>query len=231
MEENIEDYPIIAMGCPVQNREKILSKYLESLYELDYPKSKIHLMFLVNNSKDDSYLILEEFKENHKDEYKVIDVWDIYGIANGYVDSRNKRRDYEAFATIRNAFISMIDDTDEYLYSIDSDILVPSYSLKQLILHDKDMCSLLVNNGMDFFNILKERTFQGKFNHYYEFPRKLIEVDCTGSAVLIKRKIIEDGVRYGFHRQGEDCSFCQNVKLNSFEIWCDASIKAKHLMG
>ena len=56
---------MIFAGCPCQNNEKTMPSYLESLRSLDYPKEKIHLGFLVNNSTDDTYYILKTFQEEY----------------------------------------------------------------------------------------------------------------------------------------------------------------------
>jgi hypothetical protein len=219
------------LGCPI-SKNRILPTYLEYLYNLDYPKTNIHLAFLVNNCTDDTYEILDVFKEEHINEYREIDVWFIDGLSPGYIDGdRYKKRDYRAFAKIRNIWLSMMSDVDEYIFSLDSDILVPPYSLKRLLSHGKEIISLLVYHQLGQYNILKERMFQNKYSNMYEFPREVIEVAATGAAILIHRTVIDEGVRYEFHRQGEDLGFCQNARDYGFKIYCDAGLEAEHIMN
>jgi len=91
----------------------------------------------------------------------------------------------------------MISELDQYIFSVDSDILLPSYSLKRLLSHKKDIVSLLIYNQAGQYNILKERMFQNKYLGIHKFPRGLIEVGATGAAILISRNVIDEGVRYG----------------------------------
>lgn len=225
----------VMVGCPI-SKNRVLPTYLEHIYNLDYPKNNIHLAFLVNNSTDDTYDILDVFKGEHINEYREIDIWDVEGLKPGYLrGDRHKLRDYRAFAKIRNVWLSMLSDTDSYLFSVDSDILLPSNSLKRLLSHGKKLISLLICNQphIEQYNILRERMFQNKYTSMYgnDFPRKLIEVDATGAAILIHREVIDEGVRYEFHKQGEDLGFCRNARDNGFKIYCDASQEAQHIIG
>jgi cellulose synthase/poly-beta-1,6-N-acetylglucosamine synthase-like glycosyltransferase len=225
------DHPIVAIGCPI-SKNRVLLTYLEHIYNLDYPKNRIHLIFLVNNCTDNTYEILDTFRKYHNNEYREIDIWIVDKLKPGYIDGdRYKKRDYHAFAKIRNAWLSMISELDQYIFSVDSDILLPSYSLKRLLSHRKDIVSLLIYNQAGQYNILKERMFQNKYLGIHKFPRGLIEVGATGAAILISRNVIDEGVRYEYHSQGEDLGFCQNAKNNGFKIYCDTSLEAQHIMN
>ncbi|MDP3065489.1 MAG: hypothetical protein Q8N08_02025, partial [Methanobacteriaceae archaeon] len=63
----------------------------------------------------------------------------------------------------------------------------------------------------------------------YEFQDGLIPVDVTGSCVLMKRSAI-DGIKYsGEHSQGEDFSFCIDLKEKGCGIYCDTTVRTHHL--
>lgn len=225
----------VMIGCPI-SKNRVLPTYLEYIYNLDYPKNKIHLAFLVNNCTDDTYEILDIFRKEYINEYRKIDVWDVEGLKPGYVSGyRHGKRDYKAFAKIRNVWLSMVSDLDQYIFSVDSDILLPPNSLKRLLSYGEKIISLLVCNQpyIEQYNILKERMFQNKYTSMYgnDFPRKLIEVDATGAAILIHREVIDEGVRYEYHKQGEDLGFCRNARDSGFKIFCDAGLEAKHKVG
>lgn len=221
----------VMIGCPV-SKNRVLPSYLESIRNLDYPKDKIHLAFLINNARDDTYDILNVFREEYLSDYREISLWNIDGLKPGYTDGdRYKKRDYEAFAKIRNTWLSMLSDEDDYIFSVDSDIFPTPNALKRLLSHNKELISALIYHRLGQYNILKERLFQNKYMSITEFPRELIEVAATGAAILINRKVIDEGVRYEYHNQGEDLGFCQNARDYGFKIYCDAGLEIKHEMG
>ena len=222
----------IMIGCPV-NKNRVLPSYLEHIRNLDYPKNKLHLSFLVNNCKDDTYDILYTFREEYLNEYYDISLWNLDEIEEAYPDgNRYNKRNYEAFAKLRNVWISMMSDRDDYIFSVDSDVLIPPNSLRQLLSHDKKIISLLFPHEHDMYNIMKERTFQGRYNHIFKgsFERKLIKVAVTGGAILVHRDVLDDGVRYEYHRNGEDVAFCEIAREAGYDIYCDAGLEAKHIM-
>lgn len=225
---------MIFAGCPCQNNEKTMPSYLESLRSLDYPKEKIHLGFLVNNSTDDTYYILKTFQEEYLKYYRKITIWDISGINDGYIDSRNAGRNYQYFANVRNLWLTMIDDKSEWIFSVDSDILLPTHTLKQLKEYNVDMVSALVlNNPHGNWNNYNIQRWNGLrycpiTDMDDEFKDGLIEVDITGACSLMNRKSIE-GIKYRHHRQGEDHGFCIDLKKKGKRIYCDTSIKTNHL--
>lgn len=226
---------MITIGCPIQNKAHYLPIYLEHIRNIDYSKDDIQLAFLVNNSTDNTYDILKTFREEYLSEYYKISIWDISGVNNGYIDNRKGIRDYEAFATVRNMWLKMADSKSEWILSIDSDVLVPPNIIKQLMSHNKDMCSALVlNNRTNYnsYNILCLNNKGTQYNHItegdYEFWEGLVPVDITGACVLMKRSSIE-GIEYSGHPRGEDFSFCEELKDRGCEIFCDTTVKTVHL--
>ncbi len=151
------------IGGPIQNKFWSIEKYLEGIWNQDYPKSLISLVFYVNDSIDGTREILldklREFKESG--EYRRIEVieqnW-------GYVDARKNRDDhlisrhsnpnkdvsnFSHFARVRNAWLDLRKD-EEYYFSIDSDVyLVQSFILNQLISQEKDIIAVPVDNAQN----------------------------------------------------------------------------------
>ena len=139
----------IQIGCPVQSaRDWILPFYLHHIENLQYPKKKLHPTFLINSPKDEGRTnttnILNQWKENNKDKYKQIDIWEA---ETNYSDSRVHGRFFSFFAEIRNKWLTMRTPEDTHTFSIDSDILLPPTTLRQLLDWDKDIVSTLIYNG------------------------------------------------------------------------------------
>ncbi len=64
-------YPTVAVAVPCWNEEKTLAATLDSLLLLDYPKDKLKIIVVDNNSTDGTYQIAQEYKNLHGDRIDV----------------------------------------------------------------------------------------------------------------------------------------------------------------
>src|ERR1051326_936607 len=164
----------LTIASLIRNRDWILPFFLENLTNLDYDKKSIDLLFIVNDSTDNSLSILQNFKEKNQEYNKIqIKIYDRnipsderkFAVRNNYI--------YRHLALLRNYAMSLA-NTDKFLF-IDSDILVPENLVKNLLSHDKEVISGLIWNGYDLYpkepwkypNIMKiKSSLNGK--NYYE---------------------------------------------------------------
>lgn len=239
----------ILLGCPIRDREWIIPNYLESIYSLDYPKELISLCWIVNQSCDQSEKLLRDFKRQHQNEYRSIEVINYFGNRKIPTDTRinNTRLDYtyHHLADVRNLLLENIGD-NEYLFSVDSDVLVNPNCLKRLLSHQKPIISSLIYNGYlvspeapwKYTNCMKYHV-DGKIGHITNWfiknaptlkENKLIQVDVTGAVYLISRDVIDAGVRYAYDIQGEDIPFCLSASEKGFSLWCDLQAYSNHIM-
>lgn len=58
---SLRDYPFISVIVPVLNAENIIEKCIQSLLDLDYPKSRHEIIIVDNNSTDNTRLIIEKY--------------------------------------------------------------------------------------------------------------------------------------------------------------------------
>ena len=252
--------PVITIASLVRNRDWILSDFLKHLYNIKYDKKKIILHFVINNSTDQSEVLIREFKKKYDKEYLriKIDVLNKGGLEEDTrVGNTRFRVIYTRLSELRNYIFDKC-NTD-YLLNIDSDILVSEDILEKLLEHKKDMVSSFIWNGYhvsekDYFrfsNIMKYvgnicieengKVFYGdpKFRAYgkkeiEKFKEKgvrLLEVGLTGAACLYSKKIIKDKrVRFGFDCNGEDHFFCIKAKQNNYKIYTDLECYSQHIM-
>jgi len=169
---NMGENPHVMIGAPIGvGRSYVLPEYLNHIYNLDYPKKKIHIAILFNHPKQDSQIavphgtmnqpgtpsneaskireILRAFKRKAENKYYKVSIVEYEG---NYEDRtiqgrRAQGRWMDYFAEIRNEWIKLREKKDQYVYSIDSDIFVPRDSLKRLLEHNVDIVSLLIANG------------------------------------------------------------------------------------
>jgi len=224
------EFPTIMLFSPIKDREWILPEFLTKIEQSDYPKDKIRCVFLINDCKDSSEHILRQWKHSREKLYAGIDII-VYNI-NAPVDKRNKRKFvsyYCYFATLRNHGLHQLKDED-FIFSVDSDILIRPDTIKKLVSHRKDIvASILPNNASKTaWNILQWSN-EITASHIRDVPKnQLIKVGFTGACYLIDRRVIKSGVRYGYHMQGEDGYFCQMALKKGFEIWADTSLIQDH---
>lgn len=223
------------IGCPIRNRAWILPEYLKSLTSLDYPAACLRYCFIVNDCIDSTLNILRNFSHEHPHQVEiVIQDW-------GIRQTKSHLRGYYCLnhlARLRNQLLEMFLASDcHYLFSVDSDIIMPASSLKQLLADECEIVSALVCNGHEIgnagiYNILK-RTSENHWVHILDFPRdRVFEVDCTGAAYLLTRNVIENyGIRYSAFQGAEDIGFCREAALQGLKIFCDGRVEGEHRMS
>lgn len=218
----------VMIGCPVRNRAWILPFYLKAMQALNYPRVKLQYCFVLNNSTDRSQEILEAFARQNNTAIVVCDQEKPQGVERGYYSLAN-------LASLRNTLLSQfLESGADYLFSVDSDILVPADSLSRLVANNRDIVAMLVCNGHQvgdpgIYNILRQ--VDDSYEFIRDFPRdRIFPVDCTGAAYLIKRRVIARGVRYSADGGGEDIGFCQQAREMGFQLYCDGALEADHIM-
>ena len=231
---------MIVIGCPLRNRQWILHEYLDAIYNLDYPKKEIVLCFLINDSIDGSFNIISTFFNRNRDKYADIVFSNLeYGADSCDRELGRTLEKFEHFALIRNKWVDLFKDVKKvsHVFSVDSDVIVSKDALKKLLSNNKDICSLLVNNstkergyGKDITNLFKYNEQYSQYENVRIYSKSdIFEVDVTGAAYLIKRKVLDD-VEYKAHVLGEDFGFCLCAKELGYKVWCDTTLKAKHYM-
>lgn len=221
--------PIVVIGAPVRNRAWVLPFYLQRIYDLDYPKDKIILLFLINDCTDNSQEILLRFQAAHAPEYR--DIILLQHDMNQIPDERIRlTRDaiFHSLAILRNIMLIYAAQAD-YYFNVDTDILIPPDALQLLLGCNKDIVSALIWNDITktYPNILVKRS--DNIIHWINPPENaLIPCDVTGAVCLMTREVCKK-VRFAYHFQGEDVSFCLDAKKLGFEIWSYTRVKADHL--
>ncbi|MGX9755257.1 glycosyltransferase [Clostridioides difficile] len=64
--KKIDRYPIVSILVPAHNEAKVIGRTVESLLLLNYPKDKMELIVINDNSSDNSREILESIKSKYK---------------------------------------------------------------------------------------------------------------------------------------------------------------------
>jgi len=240
----------VLVSCPVSNRDWILPYYLEHIKNINYPKHLIHIYWIVNNSKDDSLKMLQQFKLENNDQYASIEIA-LENSSTYFEDERTtetrEKFTYSWLSTLRNMVLrKTVKLGADYLFSCDCDILVEPDIIKNLMEFDKSCISSLIYNGYELFgedyykfpNILKKDN-QGKYKHivnnYTANPSKcpkdkLVATDFTGACFLAKAETCSK-VEYKQMPQGEDGYWSEKMIEAGYELWCSPYNFSKHIMS
>lgn len=204
--------PKVFIGSPIRNRGWVLPRHLDSL--LNQEGIEKQFCYVVNNCTDDTVHILQKYGINYclRNLPEPTSKW-----TRGHYSKPN-------LALLRNFFLKKFLESDcEYLFSVDSDVIVPENGIKHLIEDDKDIISMILNNSD-----VKMAHNIWNYAHFLSIPYGIIDCLITGAAYLIKRKVIEAGVKYYGHSSGEDIPFCESAKEKGFGIFCDTRVQAIH---
>jgi len=264
------DRPSVCLGTLIRNCAWILPAFLSRVSMLDYPKRSMDLIFLVNDSTDDSGSILELFASEHRHEYRsiVIARHDLGERAIGSGSSRLNEHDplgrrdgakiedrpglFRNLAHLRNVLVELFTTrtTADWLFSCDSDILIPADCLTNLLddptprLRAGLVVNDLMQNPEKGYEMFHRRCNAGVI---YELPggRKLIghqlnyelgriyPVAVTGACFVCHRSILGQS-EYRFHEWGEDAGFCLGLPEGTPIEWdtrtvCTHAMSAAHL--
>ena len=132
----------------------------------------------------------------------------------------------------------------DYLFSVDSDIVLPSDSLKKMLSSDKDIVSGLYIQripGAHTLEVYMSTPGGGCTNIPYELikGRGLVEVEACGmGCALIKSEVFRELEYPHFfytsalnhsNTVSEDVYFCRKAKEAGFTVWADETIRCDHI--
>lgn len=229
--------PTITIGCPISNRAYLIDRYLDGILKLDYPKEKINIYFLINNCNDGTDQELRKFKSNNESKYNsiILEKYRMPFKKDARV-SHIRSETYHRLAELRNYVLKQLDT--EYFFSVDSDIILETNVLIELIKLNLDCVAVPINNDKilkpyNTYPNIRTNLLTNNGNlitHIMDFPlNKLIEVEYTG-AVYLMSKAVYSSCQYAWSPYGEDIPFCENVRKNGFKIYAHTGLWQKHIM-
>lgn len=216
----------ILVGCPVSDyKGYCINEYADSVKNLGYKKYDI---LLADNSNGD--LFSKRLKELGLPFIRC----DYHESARErIVGSRNRLREYA------------LDNDYDYFLSLEQDVIPPRDVIQRLLKHDRKVVSgvyFAVNfyHGKHQLLPLVWADFDEKTKRmfYLQDDRlwdgKLIEIAACGlGCVLIHRDVLNKiNFRYDKNnKEGfDDVWFCKDLRENNIKLYCDTSVKCKHLI-
>lgn len=196
---------IITIGMPIKNRIFCIDRVLTSISSQTYPKNKIKMVFIDDESTDGTYEKLFQWKEQRKEEYLDIQIQRVN--SNGYI------------STLRNLCVSNMEG--DIIFFWDSDILAP----------DNDALSRVIQKlvSSDDVAVVGFHCERESPSLYEKILRTGTELGGLGFTAIKRSAFDKVGLFNEKFRVNEDEEFSSRVKLKGFKIIFDASTPCLHL--
>lgn len=248
----------ILIGSPICQNDLILKEFLLSLEEVEKEIFDVGYCFIDDNKEIESKKLLEEFQNKNKD----VTILNIENCSNEeyFCDDYTHRWNNDLVAKVtmfKNSIIKyFLENEYDYLFFIDSDIVLHPSALKSLVSKDKDIISNIFwtkwsPDGEELPQVWLKDAYtmhNAKMNEpktkkeiddeTKQFLRMLkkpgvYRVGGLGACTLIKREPLLKGVNfdemYNLSFWGEDRFFCVRAVACGFELYVDTNYPAYHI--
>lgn len=223
----------ILIGSPVNQTEEIFSYYLQSLNNLVIPENHtVDYYFIVNGNVK----IINMLK---KGQYDICDYENDFKIDTTH---RWNSKTVDQVASMRNAMLSRTVKLGyDYLFMVDSDLMLHPNTLKQLVEADKGIIAELFwtqwdSENPDFvsgnvWHIDNDRVIMEEYVKY-ETPG-VYQVGFTGACTLISRNSILKGFNFNpitnISFYGEDRWACIRANALGIPLYIETTYPCIHL--
>jgi len=226
----------ILIASPVNQKEDIFKEYLNSLRKLIVPNEiEINYYFILHNCDN----LIKYLNNNEK--------YDILNDNISLIKEKNKQKqwtteNYKKVAEMRSSILKKArEEKYDYLFMVDSDVLLHPKTLILLLQDNKDIVGHLSWTKLSSQGELKANCGAyegwGTYNiNEIKYPN-LYKVGWTGRTTLISSKVFNNpNIDYkqilGVDNTGsEDYAFCLKAYCNipDLEIYFDTRLPSRHL--
>lgn len=223
----------VLIAAPVRQNADIFKAYLKHLDELTIPEGvSVDRLFCLHNCPE----LKEYLRPNQYIEYSNENDYQ----ANEYTHNWTEKGVADV-AEMKNtlAYLAIKQEYD-YVFFIDSDLMLQPQTLNSLLQADKDIIAEIFwtkwtpqsepqPNAWDYDHY----NFVGGYDRYKE--KGVLLTGGTGACILIKTDVFINGVNYNpvynveFSYRGEDRAFCVRAAARDYQIWIDTNYPCRHL--
>ncbi len=253
----MEVYKRILIGSPVRQEPDILEEFLDSLRELKTQNMSIDYFFIDDSENPVSSSKLNDFCQGCTGSV-VLEQGDRSGAYVRTEDTHHwKENLIWKVADYKNRMLShAVNNAYDYLFLVDSDIILHPDTLNQLISDEKDIVSEIFWTKWHKNSIPLPQVWL--YDHYGLVPKKRLEqIDSTesnrryqqfleqlktpglyevgglGACTLISSTALKAGVSfneiYNLSFWGEDRHFCVRAAALGFKLYVDTNCPAYHI--
>lgn len=251
----------ILIGSPVKQKANILKEFLTSLTELDVKGLEIHYYFVDDNTETESSDLLVEFRQKNSN-VNLIKGNEIIGQKNKKYDCNDNTHVWKKdlifrIISFKNLIIDHARNNDfDYLFFIDSDIVLNPKTLKHLIDRNVDIVSNVFWTSWKLGTALlpqvwlqddsksyiddwdtpltneEKRQKTKNFINMLKIPG-IYKVGGLGACTVINKKSIQAGISFSLIDNlsfwGEDRHFCIRARVLGLNLFVDTVYPAYHI--
>jgi hypothetical protein len=246
----------ILVGSPIRQKPAILKEFLESLCRLKQDTLTLEYFFIDDNEQEESHKLLADFKgsggkvtifNNAKQDVYICDdathhwsedlIWKVASFKNRIIQEA-------------------VEKEYDYLFLVDSDLLLNPETLKHLVSAEKDIVSEIfwtswspdsiplpnvwISDGYNLVQQSKDENLSSeqqvfrmaKFLAELRMPG-IYKVGGLGACTLISRKALLKGINYdkiyNLTLVGEDRHFCVRAAVLGFDLFVDTHYPCYHI--
>lgn len=214
----------ILIAAPLRQSVEIFREYQKGLDGLVIPEGVTVDRFFVVNDCDE---VIPEIRGdyvicNTGDEYRKAENDHLWTMQN--LDKMSYLRNVTIAQTLKGGY--------DYLFSVDTDLVLQPQTLQTLLDADKDIISELFYTN-HWCNAWMWDQSDGMTTDW-QVPGQY-KVGFTGACMLVKRRVFEHGVSYTkipnimYALRGEDRHFGVRAACLGFEMWTDSTCPPIHL--
>ncbi|WNS41950.1 glycosyltransferase [Paenibacillus sp. MMS20-IR301] len=246
----------VLLGSPIHQKPAILEQFLNSLLRLRLNHIELHFYFIDDNQDEASSRLLQQFAGSGREVFLQTSGFHDAYIRDDTTHFWNSNLVWKV-AAFKNLMIRRADAFGyDYLFLIDSDLILHPDTLLHLLATDKDIISevfwtqwqpgaimqpqVWVHDEYNQWEVLPgEQLSREEINHrFHAFLQKLqqpgvYEVGGLGACTLISSRAIASGVSYDRVRNisywGEDRHFCIRAAALGIPLFVDTHYPALHL--
>jgi len=161
-----------------------------------------------------------------------------YGIKFGGCSVTKNQLVWAARNNLVESVLGDSPEDDDYIFWVDSDILLEPDTLPRLLDNKKDIITgVYYQKAPPYWPLIMLKLpfekREGMHQFLYDYPRGTYKVDAIGfGCVIAKVSIFKKIEKPWFDwkvESGEDIGFCVQAKKHNFEIWADTNAVVSHI--
>ena len=244
----------VLVGSPIRLKNTVLKEFLLGLEEAEKGSNEIVYYFVDDNTDADSIELLRSFAD--RNETIIKKGTQLYNSDDKYDGHNWKSETLAKVTAYKNTIIKYcIENNFDYLFLVDSDIVIDKRTILQLLSDNVDIVSNVfwnqwVKNGPltaqcfwipdiylqdKEFNVPRpfEESHKIRMDMYEQLKKPgLYKVDGLGACTMISRRALEMGVNFteipNLKIPGEDRPFCIRAGALGFDLYMDTHYPAYH---
>jgi Glycosyltransferases, probably involved in cell wall biogenesis len=255
-EEKIKKAPKVLIGSTIRQKPNILKEFLKSLSELYIQDYNVDFMFFDDNENEDSSEVLNSYK------IQECSITILNGEKNGTYVCNDETHEWKEeliwkVAAYKDKIIDYAKKLKyDYLFLVDSDLVLNPQTIEKLISTEKDIVSEVFWTKWDLKGIEYPQVWvDGHYTLYYKSEKEILteeemesriegfvkcmripgvyEVGGLGACTLISKYALNKGVCFEKLKDvnyiGEDRHFCIRALRKGLKLYVETSIPAYHI--